>query len=94
MSTIKSSRPIVETKSIRLGSSQVKFPVEMKVSKQYSLLMKFLLVVSKSNTNKKLKDKLFFEIINLLKNQGNVIDKVKILHQEASKNRLFTNYRW
>jgi len=94
ISTIKSSRPVIETRSIRLGSSQVRFPTEMKVSKQYSLLMKYLLVSCKGSSNKNLKDKLFTEVLNLLKNQGTVIDKVRMLHQESVKNRLFTNYRW
>lgn len=91
---INIAKPSVEIKSIRIAGSTYMVPVELQEKRQLSLALKWIVQSARSRKERGMASKLAFEIIDILKKNGNTIKKKEELHKMAEANRAFAHYRW
>jgi small subunit ribosomal protein S7 len=87
-------KPVVETKSRRIGGANYQVPVEVKPSRQLALAMRWIIGYSKEKPGKTMKDKLAAELIDAANSRGNSIKKKEDTHKMAAANKAFAHYRW
>jgi small subunit ribosomal protein S7 len=91
---VENIRPLLETKSRRVGGATYQVPVEVPLSRSSSLGVRWLVKYSKERAGKKMEDKLAAEIIDALNNRGGAFKKKEDTHKMAESNRAFAHYRW
>jgi len=91
---IENVRPLLETKSRRVGGATYQVPVEVPEQRSISLGMRWLVKYAKERSGKSMEEKLAAEILDALGNKGGAVKKKEDIHKMAESNRAFAHYRW
>ncbi len=91
---IENTRPVLETKSRRVGGATYQVPVEVPVERSTSVAVRWLLNYARERSGKSQEEKLAAEIIDAMNNRGGAIKKREDTHKMAEANRAFAHYRW
>ena len=91
---VNNIRPLLETKSRRVGGATYQVPVEVDEKRATSLAIRWLLAYSKQRPGKSFVDKLSGEIMDAADNKGGAIKKREDTHRMAKANRAFAHYKW
>jgi small subunit ribosomal protein S7 len=91
---IENVRPVLETKSRRVGGANYQVPIEISVSRSFGLGVRWLLHYAAERSGKSMEEKLSAEIIDALNNRGGAIKKREDVHKMAESNRAFAHYKW
>lgn len=89
---INNVKPLIEVRNIRVKGKSYQVPVPVSKSRQLNLAIKTIL---KSSTGKKdIENTLVEELINSSLNKSLSVKTTVSLYKLASRNRLFSHYRW
>jgi small subunit ribosomal protein S7 len=91
---IDNCRPLLETKSRRVGGATYQVPVEVPEQRSVSLGMRWLVKFAKERSGKSMEEKLAAEILDALANKGGAVKKREDTHKMAEANRAFAHYKW
>ncbi|MEW5901284.1 MAG: 30S ribosomal protein S7 [Acidobacteriota bacterium] len=91
---VENARPLLETKSRRVGGATYQVPVEVPAERSVSVAVRWLLEFARERSGKSMEEKLAAEIIDALNNRGGAIKKREDTHKMAEANRAFAHYRW
>ena len=91
---VENVRPLLETKSRRVGGATYQVPVEVPLNRSTSLAIRWILRYSRERAGKSMTDKLAAEIMDAVSNRGGAIKKREDTHKMAEANRAFAHYRW
>ncbi len=91
---VENVRPLLETKSRRVGGATYQVPVEVPPERSQSVAVRWLLNFARERSGKSMEEKLAAEIIDALNNRGGAIKKKEDMHKMAEANRAFAHYRW
>jgi small subunit ribosomal protein S7 len=91
---IENARPVLETKSRRVGGATYQVPVEVSIERSTSVAVRWLLNYARERSGKSMEEKLAAEIIDALNKRGGAIKKREDTHKMAEANRAFAHYRW
>jgi small subunit ribosomal protein S7 len=91
---VENVRPMLETKSRRVGGATYQVPVEVSLNRSTSLAIRWILRYSRERSGKSMMDKLAAEIMDAVNNRGGAIKKREDTHKMAEANRAFAHYRW
>ncbi|MGB9906724.1 MAG: 30S ribosomal protein S7 [Candidatus Saccharicenans sp.] len=91
---IDNVRPLLETKSRRVGGATYQVPVEVPEQRSISLGMRWLVKFAKERSGKSMPEKLAAEILDALANKGGAVKKREDTHKMAEANRAFAHYKW
>ncbi|MBC7360843.1 MAG: 30S ribosomal protein S7 [Candidatus Aminicenantes bacterium] len=91
---IDNARPLLETKSRRVGGATYQVPVEVPEQRSISLGMRWLVKFAKERSGKSMEEKLAAEILDALANKGGAVKKKEDTHKMAESNRAFAHYKW
>ncbi|MCX8161251.1 MAG: 30S ribosomal protein S7 [Candidatus Saccharicenans sp.] len=91
---IDNVRPLLETKSRRVGGATYQVPVEVPEHRSISLGMRWLVKFAKERGGKSMQEKLAAEILDALANKGGAVKKREDTHKMAEANRAFAHYKW
>jgi small subunit ribosomal protein S7 len=91
---VENVRPVLETKSRRVGGATYQVPVEVALNRSTSLAIRWILRYSRERAGKSMTDKLAAEILDAVNNRGGAIKKREDTHKMAEANRAFAHYRW
>jgi len=91
---IDNVRPLLETKSRRVGGATYQVPVEVPEQRSISLGMRWLVKFAKDRSGKSMQEKLAAEILDALANKGGAVKKREDTHKMAEANRAFAHYKW
>ncbi len=86
--------PLVEVRSRRVGGSVYQIPTEVRSRRKDSLTMRWLISASKERTNKTMKERLAFEIMDASQGKGGAVKKRIDVQRMAEANRAFSHYAW
>ena len=86
--------PSVEVKSRRVGGSNYQVPVEVNQKRKQSLAMRWIIEAATKRSEKSMKDKLAYELIDASENKGSAVKKREDVHKMAEANKAFAHYRW
>jgi small subunit ribosomal protein S7 len=87
-------RPMVETKSRRVGGATYQVPVEVEINRSLSVGVRWLIKYASERGGKNMADKLAAEVLDALANKGGAVKKREDTHKMAEANRAFAHYRW
>jgi len=87
-------RPLLETKSRRVGGATYQVPVEVPLNRSTSLAVRWILRYARDRSGKSMMDKLAAEVMDAVNSRGGAIKKREDTHKMAEANRAFAHYRW
>lgn len=87
-------RPLLETKSRRVGGATYQVPVSVSEDRGYSLALRWIRSYSRDRKGKPMHEKVAQEIIDGFNKTGPSIKKREDMHKMAEANRAFAHYRW
>ncbi|MEZ4820349.1 MAG: 30S ribosomal protein S7 [Bdellovibrionota bacterium] len=87
-------RPLVETKSRRVGGANYQVPVEVNAARGEALGIRWILTSAKSRPGRSMQEKLTSELIDAYNKRGSAIKKREEVHKMAEANKAFAHYRW
>jgi len=91
---IENVRPVLETKSRRVGGATYQVPVEVEINRSISVGVRWILKYAEERGGKSMVDKLAAEILDAVGNKGGAVKKREDTHKMAEANRAFAHYRW
>jgi small subunit ribosomal protein S7 len=91
---IDNVRPVLETKSRRVGGATYQVPIEVETSRSISVGVRWLIHYAEERGGKSMVDKLSAEILDAVANKGGAVKKREDTHKMAEANRAFAHYRW
>jgi small subunit ribosomal protein S7 len=91
---VENVRPVLETKSRRVGGATYQVPIEVPLNRSTSLAVRWLIRYAQERVGKSMVEKLSSEIIDAANNRGGAIKKKEDMHKMAESNRAFAHYRW
>ena len=86
--------PSLEVKARRVGGATYQVPIEVRADRRQTLGLRWLTAYSRARSEKTMKEKLAFEIIDASNNTGNSVKKREDTHKMAESNKAFAHYRW
>ncbi|MDP3921480.1 MAG: 30S ribosomal protein S7 [Candidatus Omnitrophota bacterium] len=87
-------RPLLETKSRRVGGATYQVPVSVHPERSHTLAMRWLRTFAQNRKGKPMRDKLAEEIMDSYNKTGTTMKKKEDIHKMAEANRAFAHYRW
>lgn len=91
---VENVKPMLETKSRRVGGATYQVPIEVPMSRSTSLSVRWLIRFARERGSKSMVEKLSAEIIDAVNNRGGAVKKKEDIHKMAEANRAFAHYRW
>jgi small subunit ribosomal protein S7 len=91
---VENARPVLETKSRRVGGATYQVPIEVSMERSVSVAVRWLLSFARERSGKSMEEKLAAEIMDAMGNRGGAIKKKEDTHKMAEANRAFAHYRW
>lgn len=91
---IENARPLLETKSRRVGGATYQVPVSVRVDRGQSLALRWMKTFAKGKKGAPMEKKLADEILDAFNKTGATIRKREDTHKMAESNRAFAHYRW
>jgi len=91
---VENVRPMLETKSRRVGGATYQVPVEVLLNRSISLAVRWLIRFARDRAGRSMEEKLSAEIIDAVNNRGGAVKKREDIHKMAESNRAFAHYRW
>ena len=87
-------KPILETKSRRVGGSNVSVPIEVDETRAQTLALRWLVNYAKQRNGRGMAINLANEIMDAAKGVGGAVKKREDIHKMAEANKAFAHYRW
>ncbi len=91
---VENVRPVLETKSRRVGGATYQVPVEVLLNRSISLAVRWLIRFARDRAGRSMEEKLSSEILDAVNNRGGAVKKREDIHKMAESNRAFAHYRW
>ena len=91
---VENVRPVLETKSRRVGGATYQVPIEVALNRSTSLAVRWLVRYARDRAGKSMEEKLSAEIIDAVNHRGGAVKKKEDIHKMAEANRAFAHYRW
>jgi len=91
---VENVRPLLETKSRRVGGATYQVPIEVPADRSIGVAVRWLLSYAKGRTGKSMEEKLSAEILDAINNRGGAVKKREDTHKMAEANRAFAHYKW
>lgn len=91
---IENVRPVLETKSRRVGGATYQVPIEVPIERSTGVAVRWLLSFARARSGKSMEEKLAAELMDAMNNRGGAIKKREDTHKMAEANRAFAHYRW
>ena len=91
---LENTKPVIETKSRRVGGSTYQVPVEVRPDRRVSLALRWLLSFARERKEHSMEEKVAAELIDASNNRGASIKKREDTHKMAEANKAFAHYRW
>ena len=87
-------KPIVETKSRRVGGATYQIPMEVTSSRRNSLSIRWIVNFARARGEKTMVGRLANELLDASNNRGDAVKKKENVRRMAEASRAFAHYRW
>ena len=92
---LESVKPVLETKSRRVGGATYQVPMEIRPDRRQTLAIRWLVSFArKRGGEKEMEKKLASEILDAYNNAGGAIKKKDEMHRMAEANKAFAHFKW
>jgi small subunit ribosomal protein S7 len=87
-------KPALEVKSRRVGGATYQVPVEVRVPRQTTLALRWLVSYSRQRREKTMTERLMNELLDASNGLGASVKRREDMHKMAESNKAFAHYRW
>ena len=94
MEALDNLKPLLETKSRRVGGSNYQVPLEVTPARQQTLAIRWLVAYTQKRNERGMELKLASEIMDAHNSTGGAYKKKDDVHKMAESNKAFAHYRW
>ena len=91
---LENLKPLLETKSRRVGGSSYQVPLEVSPSRRQTLAIRWLVTYAQKRNERSMTEKLANEIMDAYNSTGGAYKKKDDTHKMAESNKAFAHYRW
>jgi small subunit ribosomal protein S7 len=91
---IENIKPVLETKSRRVGGATYQVPIEVRPGRSMTLALRWLTNFSRARREKTMADRLAGEILDASNGAGAAVKRREDTHKMAEANKAFAHYRW
>ena len=91
---VENARPLLETKSRRVGGATYQVPVSVRLDRGQGLALRWMQAFAKGKKGTPMERKLADEILDAYNKTGASVRKREDTHKMAESNRAFAHYRW
>lgn len=91
---VEKVKPLIETRSRRIGGANYQVPVEVRPDRQVSLAIKWIINAARARGEKTMVERLANELWDAYNERGAAIKKREDTHRMAESNRVFAHFRW
>jgi small subunit ribosomal protein S7 len=91
---VENARPLLETRSRRVGGASYQVPVEVRPHRGTTLALRWLVNYSRARKEHSMADRLVAEIMDAAGGQGASVKRREDMHKMAEANKAFAHYRW
>jgi len=91
---VENVRPLLETKSRRVGGATYQVPVSVRMDRGHGLAIRWMQTFAKAKKGAPMEKKLADEIVDAYNKTGASMRKREDTHKMAESNRAFAHYRW
>ena len=92
--SMDNARPLLETKSRRVGGATYQVPISVRGERGTTLAMRWFKTYSAARKGRPMREKLAQELLDSYNKTGTVVKKREDVHKMAESNRAFAHYRW
>ncbi|HZK36417.1 MAG TPA: 30S ribosomal protein S7 [Aeromicrobium sp.] len=87
-------KPALEVRSRRVGGATYQVPVEVRIPRQTTLALRWLVKYSAARREKTMAERLMNELLDASNGLGGSVKKREDTHKMAEANKAFAHYRW
>ncbi len=87
-------KPALEVKSRRVGGATYQVPVEVRVPRQTTLALRWIVSYSAARREKTMTERLMNELLDASNGLGAAVKRREDTHKMAESNKAFAHYRW
>ncbi len=87
-------KPMLETKSRRVGGSTYQVPIEVSTRRRTSLGIRWIVNYARDRGEKFMAERLANEVMEAAANRGSAVKKREDVRRMADANKAFAHYRW
>ncbi|MEE2839012.1 MAG: 30S ribosomal protein S7 [Acidobacteriota bacterium] len=87
-------KPMLETKSRRVGGSTYQVPIEVSTRRRVSLGIRWIVNYARERGEKVMAERLANEVMEAAANRGSAVNKREDVRRMADANKAFAHYRW
>ena len=87
-------KPMLETKSRRVGGSTYQVPIEVSTRRKVSLGIRWIVNYARERGEKVMAERLANEVMEAAANRGSALRKREDVRRMADANKAFAHYRW
>ncbi len=91
---IDNVKPMVETRSRRVGGANYQVPMEVRPERRTALAMRWMINYARARGEHTMAERLAGEILDAAANRGGAVRKREEIHKMAEANKAFAHYRW
>ncbi len=91
---VENARPVLETRSRRVGGATYQVPVEVKQGRSTTLALRWLVNYARNRREKTMADRLAGELLDASNGAGAAVKRKEDTHKMAEANKAFAHYRW
>jgi small subunit ribosomal protein S7 len=91
---VENARPLLETRSRRVGGASYQVPVEVRGPRGTTLALRWLVNYSRQRREHSMEERLVGEIMDAASGQGASVKRREDMHKMADANKAFSHYRW
>jgi small subunit ribosomal protein S7 len=91
---VENARPLLETRSRRVGGASYQVPVEVRATRGTTLALRWLVNYSRARREHSMAERLVGEIMDASSGQGAAVKRREDMHKMAEANKAFAHYRW
>jgi len=91
---VENARPVLETRSRRVGGATYQVPVEVKQGRSTTLALRWLVNYARARREKTMADRLAGELLDASNGAGAAVKRKEDTHKMAEANKAFAHYRW
>ncbi len=91
---VENSRPLLETRSRRVGGASYQVPVEVRPHRGTTLALRWLVNYARARREHSMAERLVGEIMDASIGQGAAVKRREDMHKMAEANKAFAHYRW
>ena len=92
---LENVKPVLETKSRRVGGATYQVPMEIRPDRRQTLAIRWIVSFArKRGGEKEMEKKLASEILDAYNNAGGAIKKKDEMHRMAEANKAFAHFKW